>query len=71
MLNELNWGSLNQEMESIKNSKNYQIHMLKYLSGAVHLTQDDNHLIIDVFFKLSQVTDHLHFQLCADLTRQG
>lgn len=45
--------------------------MLKYLSGAIHLTQDDNHLIVDVLFKLSQVTTHVHFQLCADLIRQG
>lgn len=44
--------------------------MLEYLSGAVHLTQDDNHLIINVLFKLSQVTPHLHFQLCADLIGQ-
>lgn len=44
--------------------------MLKDLRGAVHLTQDDNHLIIDVLFKLSQVTSHVHFQLRTDLTGQ-
>lgn len=44
--------------------------MLKDLSGAVHLTQDDNHLIIDVLFKRSQVTARVLLQLCADLTQQ-
>lgn len=44
--------------------------MLKNFSRAVHLTQDDNHLIINVLFKLSQVTPHLYFQLRADLIGQ-
>lgn len=45
--------------------------MLEDLSWAVHLTQDDDHLIINVLFKLPQIAPHLHFQLCADLIGQG
>ena len=45
--------------------------MVKDLSGAVHLTQDDDHLVVDVLLKLPQVTSHVHLQLCADLRGQG
>ena len=41
--------------------------MVKDLSGAVHLAQDDDHLVVDELLELSEVTGHLHLQLCADL----
>lgn len=41
--------------------------MVKDLCGAVHLAQDDNHLIIDELLELPQVANHLHLQLCANL----
>lgn len=41
--------------------------MIEDLSGAVHLSQDDDHLIIDKLLELPQVADHLHLQLRADL----
>lgn len=47
--------------------KTDQINMIEDLSGAVHLSQDDDHLIIDKLLELPQVADHLHLQLCADL----
>ncbi len=41
--------------------------MVKDLRGAVHLAQDNNHLIIDELLELPQVANHLHLQLCANL----
>lgn len=45
----------------------HQEDMVKDLSGAIHLTQNGNHLIVDKLLELSQVACHMHFQLCADL----
>lgn len=45
----------------------YQIDMFKDFRGAVHLSQDDDHLIVYELLKLPQVTHHLHLQLCSDL----
>lgn len=45
----------------------YQVDVVKDLCGAVHLSQDDDHLVVDELFELPQVTHHLHLQLCADL----
>lgn len=47
----------------------YQIDMFKYFSGAIHLSQDDNHLVVYELLKLPQVTNHLHLQLCPDLEK--
>lgn len=45
----------------------YQEDMFKDFCRTVHLTQNDNHLIVDVLLELSQVARHVHFQLCSDL----
>lgn len=42
--------------------------MVKDFSGAVHLSQDDYHFIVYELLKLPQVTNHLHLQLCSNLT---
>lgn len=47
----------------------YQIDMFKDFRGAVHLSQDDDHLIVYELLKLPQVTHHLHLQLCSDLRK--
>lgn len=44
--------------------------MFKDFSGAVHLSQDDDHLIVYELLKLPQVTHHLHLQLCSDLKKR-
>lgn len=41
--------------------------MIKDLGGTVHLSQDDDHLVVYELFELPQVTNHLHLQLCSDL----
>lgn len=43
--------------------------MIKDLCRTVHLAQNDYHLIVDELLKLSQVTRHVHLQLCSDLRR--
>lgn len=45
----------------------YQIDVFKDFSGAVHLPEDDDHLVVYELLKLPQVTHHLHLQLCSDL----
>lgn len=49
----------------------YQIDMFKDFSGAVHLSQDEDHLVVYVLLKLPQVTHHQHLQLCSDLVPWG
>ena len=49
----------------------YQVHVVEDLGGAVHLAQDDDHLVVDELFELPQVAHHLHLQLCADLPGGG
>lgn len=49
----------------------YQIDVFKDFSGAVHLSQDDNHLIVYELLKLPQVTHHLDLQLCSDLGKDN
>lgn len=45
----------------------YQKDVIKDLCRTVHLAQNDNHLVVDELFELSQIACHVHFQLCADL----
>lgn len=45
----------------------YQKDVVKDFRGTVHLSQDDDHLVVDELLKLPQITDHLHLQLCSDL----
>ena len=45
----------------------HQVDVFKDFRGAVHLSQDDDHLVVDELLKLPQVTHHLHLQLCSDL----
>lgn len=49
----------------------YQIDVFEDFSGTVHLSQDDNHLIVYELLKLPQVTHHLHLQLCSDLGKDN
>jgi len=45
----------------------HQVNVVKDLGGAVHLAQDDDHLVVDELLELAQVARHLHLQLGADL----
>jgi len=45
----------------------HQIDVFKDFSGAVHLPQDGDHLVVYELLKLPQVTNHLHLQLRSDL----
>lgn len=48
----------------------HQVDVVKDECGFVHLAQDQQHLIVDELFVLFQVTVHVLFQLCTDLTRE-
>lgn len=45
--------------------------MLEDFRGAVHLSQDDDHLVVYELLELPQVADHLHLQLGSDLGEGG
>lgn len=45
----------------------HQKDMFKDLCRAVHLAQNDDHLIVNELLEFPQVACHVHLQLCSDL----
>lgn len=63
------WSIFNSDYRTTRLLGSYQIDVVKDFSGAVHLSQYDNHLVVYKLLELSQVTHHLPFQLSSDLAR--
>lgn len=45
--------------------------MVKNMRGFVHLTQDEEHLVVDELFVLFEVTAHVLLQLITDLWKHA
>ena len=48
-------------------ASSYQVKVVEDERGLVHLTQDQEHLVVDELLVLVQVAAHVLLQLCADL----
>lgn len=45
--------------------------MVKNMGGFVHLTQDEEHLVVDELFVLCEITAHVLLQLITNLQEHG
>lgn len=55
----------------MKASCPHQVDMVENMCGFVHLTQDEQHLVVDELFVLFEVTAHVLLQLITDLWKHG
>lgn len=55
----------------MKASCPHQVDMVKNMRGFVHLTQDEEHLVVDELFVLFEVTAHVLLQLITDLWKHA
>lgn len=48
----------------------YQVDVVEDEGGFVHLAEDEKHLVVNELFVLFQVTVHMLFQLCTNLSKE-